>query len=341
MSYQDSFKSSKSVVNSTNFVALKPLKPSVYGLFTVYSLFLKKYKKLIATILPIIIFSYTIKPNIYGAIAARAVHIPFVANITGLGTAVEKGGLSQKLTVMLYKFAFTNVQTVFFQNEQNKAFFTQQRIALGKYKLLPGSGVNLERYPITEYPECSDGKSGMPIKFAFISRIMKEKGIEQYLAAAEKIQKRYPLTEFHVCGFCEAEYKGKLAEMQEKGVVIYHGMIRDVAKFIRKMHCIVHPTYYPEGISNILLEACSSGRPIITTDRPGCREVVDDGVNGYLVPEKDTRKLISAIEQFIGLAYEEKKVMGIEARKLVEEKFDRQIVVGAYVEEIDDVGKCC
>lgn len=295
---------------------------------------LKEYKKLIATLRPIIMFSYTIKPNIYGAIAARDAHIPFVANITGLGTAIENGGCSQKLTVMLYKLAFTNVQTIFFQNEQNETFFRQQRIALGKHKLLPGSGVNLERYPITEYPECSYGKRGMPIKFAFISRIMKEKGIEQYLVAAEEIQKMYPATEFHVCGFCETEYKGRLAEMEEKGVVIYHGMIRNVAKFISEMHCIVHPTYYPEGISNILLEACSSGRPVITTDRPGCREVVYDGVNGYLVPEKDTRKLISAIEKFVGLAYGQKKVMGIEARKLVEEKFDRQIVVGAYVEEI-------
>ena len=240
---------------------------------------------------------------------------------------------------MLYKIAFTKVQTVFFQNEQNEAYFRQQKIALGKYKLLPGSGVNLERYPVTEYPECSDGKSGMPIKFAFISRIMREKGIEQYLTVAEEIQKRYPATEFHVCGFCEAEYKGKLVEMQKKGVVIYHGMIRDVAKFISEMHCVVHPTYYPEGISNILLEACSSGRPVITTDRPGCREVVEDGVTGYLVSEKDTGKLIFAIEQFIGLAYGQKKVMGIKARKLVEEKFDRQIVVGAYVQEIDAIGK--
>ena len=300
---------------------------------------LSEYKKLIAAITPVIVFGYTIKPNIYGAIAARTAHIPFVANITGLGTAIEKGGFGQKLTVMLYKIAFTKVQTVFFQNEQNEAYFRQQKIALGKYKLLPGSGVNLERYPVTEYPECSDGKSGMPIKFAFISRIMREKGIEQYLAVAEEIQKRYPATEFHVCGFCEAEYKGKLVEMQKKGVVIYHGMIRDVAKFISEMHCVVHPTYYPEGISNILLEACSSGRPVITTDRPGCREVVEDGVTGYLVSEKDTGKLIFAIEQFIGLAYGQKKVMGIKARKLVEEKFDRQIVVGAYVQEIDAIGK--
>ena len=296
---------------------------------------LKEYKKLMTTIHPVIIFSYTIKPNIYGAIAAGIEHIPLVANITGLGTAVENGRFSQKIIVLLYKLAFGNVQTIFFQNEQNEAFFRKQRIALGKYKLLPGSGVNLERYPITKYPECSDGKGGASIKFSFVSRIMKEKGIEQYLAAAEEIKKRYQATEFHVCGFCEAEYEGRLVEMEEKGVIIYHGMIRDVAKFISEMHCIVHPSYYPEGISNILLEACSSGRPVITTDRPGCREVVDDGVNGYLVSEKDTKGLISAIEQFIKLKYEEKQIMGIEARKLVEKKFDRQIVVEAYMEEMN------
>ena len=296
---------------------------------------LQEYKKLIADIRPTIVLGYTIKPNIYGAIAAKEAHIPFVANITGLGTAVENGGVKQKLTLLLYKIAFTNVKTVFFQNRENEAFFKEKKIALGKHKLLPGSGVNLERYPITLYPECGDGRTGEPVRFAFISRIMKEKGIEQYLAAAEEIRKRYPATEFHVCGFCEAEYKGTLKEMEEKGVVIYHGTIRNVAKFIGEMHCVVHPTYYPEGLSNILLEACSSGRPVITTDRAGCREVVDKWVNGYLIPEKDTKKLILAIEQFIELEFEQKRIMGLEARKLVEEQFDRQIVVEAYMSEVE------
>lgn len=297
-------------------------------------LLLKEYRKLIKTVHPFIILGYTIKPNIYGAVAAKEAGVPFVANITGLGTAVENGGWKQKVTVLLYKAAFTKVQRVFFQNKENEEFFRKHRIALGKHRLLPGSGVNTKRYPLFPFPECGDGKSGMLVKFAFISRIMKEKGIEQYLSMAEKIKKKYPVTEFHICGFCEEEYEGRLEELTAKGTVKYHGMIRDVSSFMGEMHCIVHPTYYPEGLSNVLLEACSSGRGVITTDRSGCREVVAEGKNGYLVPEKNCKELVRTVEKFLALPWEEKRMMGLEGRKLVEEKFDRQIVVDAYMREI-------
>ena len=186
--------------------------------------------------------------------------------------------------------------------------------------------MNLERYPYREYPE--DGT----IKFAFISRIMKEKGIDQYLDAAEAMKGRN--VEFHVCGFCEPEYDGRLQEEDKKGVAQYHGMIRDVTGFMGQMHCVIHPTYYPEGLSNVLLEACATGRPIITTDRSGCREVVDDGVNGYMIPCQSSKELIKAVDKFLKLSWDEKKRMGIEARHKVEREFDRQIVVDRYVDEV-------
>ena len=289
---------------------------------------LQNYKKLLKKIKPDIVLGYTIKPNIYGAMAAESVNIPFVANITGLGTAVENPGLSQKISIILYKIAFRKVQKVFFQNTENQQFFIDHKIALGKHGLLPGSGVNLRRFTVKEFP-CSN-----VIKFAFISRIMKEKGIDQYLEAAKAIKEKYPNTEFHICGFCETEYEGKLNEYNDAGIVIYHGMIRDVANFISEMNCIIHPTYYPEGLSNVLLEASASGRPIITTDRSGCREVVDDGINGYMIPQKDSTKLIEAIEKFLCLSLEAKRNMGQAARKKVEKEFDRQIVVEAYMKEI-------
>ena len=292
------------------------------------------YKYIIKKIKPSVILGYTIKPNIYGAMAAKRAGVPFVANITGLGSAVENGGWKQKIIVMLYKMAFTKVQRIFFQNEENREFFRRKGIAIDKYKLLPGSGVNLERYPVSPLLECGNGKIGAPVRFAFISRIMKEKGIDQYLAAAEILKKKYPSTEFHVCGYCEAEYNGRLEEMNKAGIVIYHGMIRDVSNFISDIHCIVHPTYYPEGLSNILLESCSSGRAIITTARSGCREVVIDGVNGYVVSEKNVKELVLAIERYIKLSQNEKIAMGLKGRKLVEENFDRQIVVDRYMEEI-------
>ena len=286
------------------------------------------YKKLISDVKPDVVLGYTIKPNIYGAMAAGAKNIPFVANITGLGTAVENPGASQKLMIALYKVAFRKVQKVFFQNTENQQFFIDHNIAVDKHGLLPGSGVNLTRFALKDYP------GGDVIKFAFISRIMKEKGIDQYLEAAKAIKEKYPNTEFHICGFCEAKYEGKLNEYNDNGAVIYHGMIRDVAGFMGKMNCIIHPTYYPEGLSNVLLEASATGRPIITTDRSGCREVVDDGVNGYMIPQKNSEKLIEAIEKFLQLSMDEKKKMGLAARAKVEREFDRQIVVKAYMKEI-------
>lgn len=282
-----------------------------------------------AEVKPDIVLGYTIKPNIYGALAAGEKNIPFVANITGLGTAVENPGKSQKLMIALYKIAFRKVQKVFFQNTDNQQFFIDHKIAVEKQGLLPGSGVNLKRFPLKEYPNDDI------IRFAFISRIMKEKGIDQYLEAAKEIKKKYPNTEFHICGFCEEEYEGKLSEYNKNGTVIYHGMIRDVAEFLTDIHCVIHPTYYPEGMSNVLLEASASGRPIITTDRSGCREVVDDGVNGYMIPCQNGEKLIEAVEKFIRLSNDNRKNMGLAGRVKVENEFDRQIVVQKYVDEVE------
>ena len=292
---------------------------------------LKAYKKLLKEIKPDICLGFTIKPNIYGAIAARKLGIPFVANITGLGTAVENPGMAQKISILLYRYAFKKVQRVFFQNEENRKFFDNHKLARGKGMIIPGSGVNLERYPYREYPT-DDGV----VRFAFISRIMKEKGIDQYLDAAEAVRAKYgDKVEFHVCGFCEAEYDGRLQDEHKKRTVNYHGMIRDVTGFMGEMNCIIHPTYYPEGISNVLLEASATGRPIITTDRSGCREVVENEVNGYMISCKSSESLIEAIEKFMKLTWEEKKNMGMAARNKVKREFDRQIVVEKYVDEVN------
>lgn len=291
---------------------------------------LQSYRKLLAEVKPDIVLGFTIKPNIYGAMAAAEKNIPFVANITGLGTAVENPGIAQKVSIILYKIAFRKIQRVFFQNTENQQFFIDHNIAIDKQKLIPGSGVNLDRFPVKEYP------SDEIIRFAFISRIMKEKGIDQYLEAAKVIKAEYPNTEFHICGFCETEYEGKLNEYNDNGIVIYHGMIRDVSSFLENIHCVIHPTYYPEGLSNVLLEASASGRPIIATDRSGCREVIDDGINGYMIPLKNSQALIKAINKFMKLDNEKRKAMGLAGRVKVEKEFDRQIVVEAYMREIQN-----
>lgn len=288
------------------------------------------YKKIMKECKPDYILGYTIKPNIYGAIAARSKKVPFIANITGLGSAVENESIVQKILIMLYKFAFRDVKKVFFQNTANMQFFESKKIAIGKYGLLPGSGVNLEKYEIQPYPECEK------YHFLFISRIMKEKGIDQYLEAAQKIREKYQNTEFHICGFCEEEYEEKLQKLQKEGAITYHGLINNVSEFLKEIHCVVHPTYYPEGLSNVLLEACASGRPIITTNRPGCREVVENGKNGFVVEERNADDLFHKIEQFILLSDEDKKNMGVFGRKKVENEFNREIVIEAYMKEINE-----
>lgn len=286
------------------------------------------YKKLIKKVKPDIIFSYTIKPNLYGAIAASKCNVPIVVNITGLGMAVENKSLMQKGIISLYKYAFKNVQTIFVQNEENKQFFIDNDISVDKLKLLPGSGVNLKQFHVLDYP--NDEK----IEFVFISRIMKEKGIDQYLETAKFITNKYPNTHFHICGFCEDEYEDILKEYQRKGIITYHGLIMDIRKVLKYTHCTIHPTYYPEGMSNVLLESCACARPIITTNRSGCREIVDDGVNGFIVEEKNSEDLINKVEEFINFNYESKKNMGLNARYKVVREFNREIVVDKYMENI-------
>lgn len=289
------------------------------------------YKKILKKIKPDIVFTYTIKPNVYGGMACTKLGIPYVVNITGLGTAVENDGLMQKITLTLYKMGLKKAQKVFFQNTENRDFMIQKGVIKGSYDLLPGSGVNLNNYTVSEYPN-----EGV-VNFVFVSRIMKEKGIDQYLDAAKVIREKYPETRFHICGFCEQAYENELQKLNDEGMIIYHGLVKDMSAIYRKMSCTVHPTYYPEGLSNVLLESAASGRPIITTNRSGCREVVDDGVNGYVVEEKNSKDLIEKIELFLSKSIEERKQMGIAGRKKVEKEFDRQIVVDKYLAEIESL----
>lgn len=290
-----------------------------------------EYKKIIKRVKPEIVFTYTIKPNVYAGMACAALNIPYVANITGLGTAVENPGLMQVLTVNLYKYGLRKAQKVFFQNTENRDFFVKKGVVKKAYDLLPGSGVNLKNYMVTEYP------NGPTVDFVFVSRIMKEKGIEQYLEAAKEIKARHSETRFHICGFCEQNYEQVLKDMSDEGIIIYHGLVKDMSAIYKQMSCTIHPTYYPEGLSNVLLESSASGRPIITTNRSGCREVVDDGINGYVVEEKNSKDLIEKIELFLEKSVEERKQMGIAGRKKVEKEFNRQIVIDKYLAELKSV----
>lgn len=289
---------------------------------------LNKYRSLLREVSPVAVLTYTIKPNIYGGIACAERNIPYIANITGLGTAVENAGVLQIITTTLYKFALRKAKKVFFQNEDNLLFMKNKGIVRANYDLLPGSGVNLKQYRVMPYPD------GDTIDFIFVARVMKEKGIDQYLEAAECITGKYPNTRFHICGGCDEDYEALLRQKTDEGYVIYHGPVGDMLPVYEMSSCTIHPTYYPEGMSNVLLESCASGRPIITTDRPGCREILEDGVNGFVMKQEDSADLIGRIEKFLALPREERMKMGLAGRAKVEREFDREIVVRKYMDEL-------
>lgn len=288
------------------------------------------YKKIIKREKPDIVLTYTIKPNVYAGYVCGKLKIPYIANVTGLGTSVEQPGLLQKLTLFLYKKGLKKAKCVFFQNKDNMEFMLKHKVIKGKYRLIPGSGVNLKHHTLIPYP---DGKI---IKFLFISRILFEKGIEEFFELARYIKNKYPNTEFHILGKCDDnEYSKKIKELEKNNVVIYHGLVDDVREYHKISNCTIHPSFYPEGMSNVLLESCAAGRPIITTNRPGCKEIVEDGINGYLIECRDTAALKEKVEIFINLSNKAKENMGIAGRKKVEKEFDRDIVINEYLQEIE------
>lgn len=291
-------------------------------------LLLMKYIKMIKSVKPDVVLTYTIKPNVYGGLACQYTKTPYITNITGLGTAMENGGLLEFVTKCLYKIGLRKSKCVFFQNEGNKKIFVENKLIKEKSRLLPGSGVNLENFKLLEYP--TDEK----INLLFIGRIMKDKGIEELLSSAKYITEKYDFVEFHIVGFYDDDkYKLIIDSMSKNQIIHYHGQTDNVKAFIGKAHAIVLPSYH-EGLSNVLLEASACGRPVLTTNVSGCKETFDEGITGYGCESKNSDDLTRIIEKFINLNYEEKVAMGIKARNKVEREFSRQIVVDSYMEEI-------
>ncbi len=286
------------------------------------------YKKIIKKEKPDVVLAYTVKCDTYGGIACRMTKTLFIPNITGIGKAMAEGGKLEKIAIALYKVALKNSRIVFFQNMQDREYFMGKGIRFGRSTILPGSGVNLKKFQLLEYP------TSEPVVFTYVARVMKAKGIEQFLDAARALKGK---AEFHVCGYCEEDYKGIMEAEQAAGTIIYHGLVNNIIDYERNSHCIVLPTFHPEGVSNVLLEAAALARPIITTNRAGCREAVADGVNGFLVKERDSQDLIEKMEKFLSMTADERRKMGLKGRRKMEKEFDRQIVVNEYLREIDSI----
>ena len=211
-------------------------------------------------------------------------------------------------------------------------FFHKNNIKCKREKLIPGSGVNVDKWQYLEYPDESNG-----IHFLFAARLIKEKGIEEYLQCAEQIKGSFPNAYFHIAGPCDGDYQAIIDDYEKRGIIIYHGEVDDLADLFKDIHCLVHPSYYPEGISNVCLEAAASGRSVITTDNPGCRETVEDGVTGFIVPIMESRKLSETVSKFIYLQWQEKHGLGNAGRERVITHFDRNTVINGYIKEIEGI----
>ena len=298
------------------------------------------YRKLFKEKKPAVVLTYTAKPGVYGSLAARFLGIPYINNVTGLGSVLNKTGLMRKFIMNLFKLAYSKAACIMFQNDTNMKLAKDIGWVQGDYKLIPGSGVALERYLVQDYPEGGNGVDGEIVVFNYIGRVLHDKGVDDYIEAAKRIKKNYPNTEFNMLGFIEpteSHYEEDLRVLGEQGIINYRGSQKDVKPFIARAHAIIHPSTYGEGMSNVLLENAASGRFLITTDNPGCRETVNDGESGFIYPGGNVDELVKAIERFLAMNNEDRKQMGRKGRKKMETEFSRELVVKAYLEKIGDL----
>ena len=302
-------------------------------LFFHYMSVLKKYR-------PDVVLTYTVKPNVYCGIASHFLKIPVISNVTGFGSVLQKSGMIRKFIMTLFKISFRRSECVMFQNSTNMRLAEESGMVKGDRLLIPGSGVNTDRFPFIKYPDGGDGINGGKVVFNYIGRILKEKGVDVYIEAAKRIKKKYPNTEFNMLGFIEPteiHYEKELKELEKDGIIRYFGSQKDVRPFIALSHATIHPSMYGEGMSNVLLESASSGRPVITTDNPGCRETFIDSETGLLFKGGDADSLCNIIERFLSMPNEARAEMGAMGREYIKSNFSRDIVADAYLKKIGEI----
>lgn len=280
------------------------------------------YKKLLKDEKPDKVITYSIKPNVYAGYLCRRMKIPYYVNVQGLGTAFQSQPMAT-IATMMYKAGLKNAEAIFFENQYNADEFVKRHIVpKQKEVVLNGAGVNLDLYRYQPYPSKANG-----IHILYLGRIMKEKGIDETFEAMRIVKEKYgDKVIFDVVGFFEDEYKETVEKLVNEGIIIFHGFQPDPKPYYAMAHCVVLASYH-EGMSNVLLEAAATGRAIITTDIPGCREAVDEGVNGYLCKKQDVLSLVAALESFLSKSYDERKTMGFSGRDKMKREFDKNIVI--------------
>lgn len=290
------------------------------------------YFALLRKVKPNIIFSYTIKPNIYGSFVSNILGYKQVCNITGTGATFLKDNFISRIATILYRLSVKHCYKVFFQNDGDKDLFLKRKMVGNNWEVLPGSGVNLSRFKVIEFPPDDE------IAFIFIGRVFKVKGIDQYLEAARIIKGRHSNVVFYIAGWIEEkQYEAKISEYEKGGFVKYAGFQKNIADWIQKCQCTILPSLGGEGVPNSLLETAASGRVCIASDIPGSKNIVDEGVTGYLFEAGNAESLVSKIEEFLKLDRESRKTMGLKGREKVEREFDREIVIQKYLDEVHSI----
>lgn len=288
-----------------------------------------QYKKILKAEKPNLVITYTIKPDVYGGYACRKLGIPYAENITGLGSGFQNSGLLRRIVTIMYKGGLKKAKVVFFENKENRQVFVQEGIVSDKKTcLLNGAGVNLEHYQVAEYPD------GDMIKFLFIGRVMKEKGIDELFDAMRQLQQEGINCSLDVLGDYEEDYKIKIEQYETEGWLHYHGYQKDVRPYIEACHCFVLPSWH-EGMANSNLECAACGRPVITSNIHGCLESVEDGVSGYLCEKQNAKDLYRVMKKFVKLSYEKRKAMGIAGRNRMETVFDKKKIVQATIKQLN------
>lgn len=305
-----------------------PLTMSVKGLNPVEDLKLvRRFRRIFRAEKPDVVLSYTIKNNIFGALAARSLSVPFLPNVTGLGTAFLSSGLLRSIAELLYRKAFRGLPAVFFQNEDDRDLFVARGLTQpGQTILLPGSGIDLEYFSAATYPSADEG----PV-FLMIARLLRDKGVVEFVDAARLVKAQRPDARFQLLGAIAAENRSAIDAVTlqgwvDEGVVEYLGTTSDVRPAIAGSSCVVLPSYR-EGAPRTLIEASAMARPLVSTDVPGCRAVVQDGVTGLLCAPKDARSLADRFHQILDLSISDREAMGRAGRFRMERLYDQNIII--------------
>lgn len=288
----------------------------------------RTYVKMMREIKPDLVVTYTIKPNIYGGYAAGRRKLPYIATITGLGGAFDRTGLLLQLVVTMYRAGLKRAACVFFQNEENRGIFQNMGIMGKKTRMVMGSGVNLERHCYAAYP------AGDETRFLFVGRVMKERGILEYIEAAKRLHSDKVF--FDIMGYCDEDYQELLDTLEKEGVIKQIGFHTEVHEYLAAAGAIVVASFH-EGMSNALIEGAATGRPVIASNISGCKEAFEEGVTGFGFTPGKSEELIQAMEKFLSLSVEERAEMGRRGREKMEREFDRMIVTGEYMDEVSQI----